>query len=101
MADMVNKDSFEEKVLKSAGPVVVDFFATWCGPCRMLAPVLEEAEAGHPEVSFVKVDVDESPELAATYGVMSVPTLIKFVDGKPAATSIGLIPTEELEAFIG
>ncbi len=100
MAEIINKDTFEEKVL-GGGVTVVDFFATWCGPCRMLVPILEEVEAEHPEIGFVKVDVDQSPELAMRYGVMSVPTLMKFVDGQPAGTSIGLIPKEELEAFIG
>ena len=99
MAEIINKDTFEEKVL-GGGTTVVDFFATWCGPCRMLAPILEEAEGDHPEIRFVKVDIDQSPELAMRYGVMSVPTLMKFVDGQPAGTSIGLVPREELETFI-
>lgn len=101
MAEIVNSGSFQEKVLKASGPVVVDFFAAWCGPCRMLSPILEEVEARRPEVGFVKVDIDESPDLAAAYGVMSVPTLMKFVDGAPAGTSVGLLPRDELEAFIG
>lgn len=101
MAEQVNKDSFEEKVLKSAGPVVVDFFATWCGPCKMLAPILEEVEGEHPEVTFVKLDVDEAPEIASDYGIMGVPTLVKFVGGQVAGTNVGLAPKEDIEAFIG
>ncbi len=101
MAEILNKDTFETQVLNGTGKTVVDFFATWCGPCRMLSPILEEVESEHPEVRFVKVDIDESPELAGKYDVASVPTLMKFVDGVPAATSIGLLPKDELEAFIG
>ncbi len=100
MAEIINKDAFEAKVLGSADKTVVDFFATWCGPCRMLAPILEEVEGEHPEISFVKVDIDESPELAMRYGVMSVPTLMKFENGQPTGTSVGLVPKDELEAFI-
>lgn len=100
MAEILNKDTFESQVLNGTGKTVVDFFATWCGPCRMLSPILEEVESEHPEVRFVKVDIDESPELAEKYGVVSVPTLMKFVDGAPAATSIGLLPKDELETFI-
>ena len=102
MAEIITKDSFEEKVLKSAAPVLVDFFATWCGPCRMLSPILDELESEHKDrVGFYKVDIDQSPELALTYGVMSVPTLMLFKDGSPAGTSVGVRPREELEEFIG
>ena len=100
MAESLNTETFRTRVLEGKCTAVVDFFATWCGPCRMLAPILEEAEADHPEVSFCKVDIDESPELAMRYGVMSVPTLMKFVDGAPAGTSIGLIPRDDLEEFL-
>ncbi len=100
MADILNNDSFDAQVLGGVGKTVVDFFATWCGPCRMLAPILEEAERDHPEIRFVKVDIDESPELAVKYDVTSVPTLMKFVDGSPAGASVGLLPRDELESFL-
>ena len=98
MAEIVKKEAFEEKL--AAGTALVDFFATWCGPCRMLAPILEEAEAEHPEIAFVKVDVDESPELANAYGVTSIPTLVLFKNGEPAKTTVGLLPKDELEEFL-
>lgn len=102
MAEIIKSDSFEEKVLKSERPVVVDFFATWCGPCRMLAPILEKVEGEKADkADFYKVDVDQSPDLAMTYNVMSVPTLMLFKDGAPAGTSVGLVGKDELETFIG
>ena len=98
MAEIVNKEGFEEKI--AAGTTLVDFFATWCGPCRMLAPILEEAGAEHQEIAFVKVDVDESPELANAYGVTSIPTLVLFKNGEPAKTTVGLLPKDELEELL-
>jgi len=78
----VNLENFEEKVLKSKKLVLVDFFATWCGPCKMLAPVLEEVCKEVKDVTIAKLDVDESLDLAKEYGVMSVPTVIFFKEGK-------------------
>ncbi len=102
MAEIINKDSFDEKVLGSDVPVVVDFFATWCGPCRMLSPILEEIEGDKAgAVRFYKVDVDQSPELAMSYNVVSVPTLVLFKGGAPVSTSVGLAPRSKLESFIG
>ena len=101
MSAILNKESFENEVLQAEMPVLVDFFATWCGPCKMLAPTLDELESEYEgKVKFVKVDIDQEPELTMGYGVMSVPTLMLFKDGKPSAASVGVRPKDELEAFI-
>ena len=85
----VNKDNFEEVVLKSKTPVLVDFFATWCGPCKMLGPVLEQVADETDNVKIYKVDIDESMEIAEKYGLISVPTLIMFNNGEEVAREIG------------
>ena len=90
---------FEEAIAK--GEVLVDFWATWCGPCRMLAPVLEEVEKELPDLTIVKVDVDEAPELAAKFGISSIPTLIRFQDGKEGEKTLGFMPKPKLLAFLG
>ncbi len=101
-AAVINNADFEAEVLKSDLPVLVDFFATWCGPCRMLSPILESVESEYAgKVRFCKVDIDEEPELAAQYRVMSVPTLMIFENGEVARKSIGLISDSELREFIG
>ena len=102
MAELINNSNFEEKVLKSPMPVLVDFYATWCGPCMMLSPILEELEEENRDrVTFCKVDIDQTPGLAVDYGVVSVPTLVLFKDGAPSAASVGLRPKEELQEFLG
>lgn len=94
-------ENFDELVLKSAKPVVVDLWATWCGPCRMLAPVLEEVIEDHNgEVLLGKVDVDENPALAMRFGVSSIPTLLFFKNGELVNKSIGYIPAEDIEDYI-
>ena len=97
----LTKTNFEAEVLKSDKPVLVDFWAPWCGPCRMLAPILAEVamEKGD-KVKVGKVNVDENPELAAQYGISGIPAMLLFKDGKVAATSVGFKPKAEVEAFI-
>ncbi|MBQ7867152.1 MAG: thioredoxin [Clostridia bacterium] len=89
----VNKltsDIFEEKVLKNEKPVLVDFYADWCGPCKMLAPVVEQISNESDAYDVYKLNVDDAPDLAARYGVMSIPTLIVFRGGEAAARSVGV-----------
>ena len=97
----LTKTNFGAEVLKSDKPVLVDFWAPWCGPCRMLAPVLAEvaAEKGD-KIKVGKVNVDENPELAAQYGISGIPAILLFKDGKVAATTVGFKPKPELESFI-
>src|SRR3974390_3209743 len=97
----VSDASFESDVLKSPGPVVVDFWAEWCGPCRMIAPALEEI-AGQlgDKVKIVKLNVDENPKTAAKYGIQSIPTLMMFKDGQLASRQIGALPKQKLEDWI-
>ncbi|MGN1003132.1 MAG: thioredoxin [Oscillospiraceae bacterium] len=102
MALKINTSNFESEVLESQQPVLVDFWAEWCGPCRMLAPTVDQlAEEYAGRVKVCKLNVDEAPSLAAQYGVTSIPTLILFRDGKPAATSIGVKPKAQLKAMLG
>ncbi len=95
---IVNKAEFEAAVKE--GYTLVDFFANWCGPCKMLAPVLEELDGEYPDVTFVKVDVDEEEELAARFGIMSIPTIFMFKDGNVVAKTGGMQPKESMRNFI-
>ena len=93
-----NKENFDNLI--SNDVVLVDFFATWCGPCKMLAPVLEELSNDRSLVKIVKVDIDESMDLAKRYGIMSVPTLLLFKDGKLIANRVGFASKNEIEDWI-
>ena len=97
----VSDADFEAQVLKSAEPVVVDFWAEWCGPCRMIAPALEEiAGTMNGKVKIVKLNVDENPATAAKYGIMSIPTLMLFKNGELASRQVGAAPRQKLEQWI-
>ena len=92
---ILNKDTFNEKLKNVKGVMMVDFFATWCGPCRMLAPILEEVSQ-ESTAEIYKVDIDESEDLARTYGIMAVPTMIVFVDGKEVERFSGYMPKSQI-----
>lgn len=97
----ITNETFEAEVLKSAEPVLVDFFATWCGPCRMLAPTVEELAADYEgRINVVKADVDKLPEISLKYGIMSIPTLVLFKDGEPAGKMVGVSEYEEIAEMI-
>lgn len=101
MAQIVSSGEFQSKVLDAAEPVLVDFFATWCGPCKMIAPVIDEVAAEvEGRARVVKVDIDASPDIAGRYGVMSVPTLIVFRNGQPVRQAVGVQPKQNLLAML-
>jgi thioredoxin 1 len=102
MTTAVKTNDFEREVLQSDKPVLVDFWAEWCGPCHAVAPVLDKiADERSSELRLVKVNIDEEPELAQRYGVASIPTMILFRDGEPAAAAIGAQPKGALEQALG
>lgn len=92
----IGKDSFQSEVLESEKTVLVDFWATWCGPCRMIAPVVEEIAAERPDVKVCKIDVDQEQALAMEYGVSSIPTLLVFKSGKVVNQSVGALPKAKI-----
>jgi thioredoxin 1 len=102
MATAVKTDQFEQEVIKSDTPVLVDFWAEWCGPCHAVSPVLDKIAAERDgELKVVKVNIDEEQELAMRYGVQSIPTMILFKDGEPAAAAIGAQPKGAIERALG
>jgi thioredoxin 1 len=102
MATDVTEANFEQEVLKSETPVLVDFWAVWCGPCHAVAPVLEKiADERKDELKLVKVNIDDEQGLAQRYGVMSIPTMILFKDGEPSAAVVGAQPKGAIERSLG
>lgn len=96
----LTNERFSEEVLTEKGPVLVDFYADWCGPCKMMAPLVEAIAQEHPQIKVAKVNIDQQPQLAQQYGVMSIPTLIVFREGKPAVVSTGARPKAQIEALL-
>ena len=96
----VNKDNFHNEVLNSDKPVLLDFFASWCGPCRMVGPILDEIAEEREDIKVCKVDIDEQPELASRYRIMSVPTLMVLKNGNIMDQSIGAKPKHQILAMV-
>lgn len=101
MAEIIlTEQNFQEEVLNSDKPVLVDFWASWCGPCMMLAPTIAEIAEEHDEIKVGKVNVDEQPGLAGQFGVQSIPTVLLFKDGKPVRSSVGFVPKAMIEDLL-
>ncbi len=101
MTTSVTTSTFDSEVLESAQPVIVDFWAEWCGPCHAVAPVLDRIAEERSELKIVKVNIDEEPDLARRYGVLSIPTIILFKSGEPAAAAVGAQLKQMLERNLG
>ena len=99
-AIQVNKNNFQEEVLNSDKPVLVDFWASWCGPCRMVAPILEEIANERSDVKVCKINVDEEPELAGRYNVMSIPTLLVVKEGQVVNQAVGARPKSQILSLL-
>ena len=100
MITNVTKENFDKEVMQAEGTVLIDFWAAWCGPCRMIAPAVEKIAEEHPEVKVCKINIDDEQELAIRHGVMSIPTLMVVKNGEIVKTAVGLRPKEEIEALL-
>lgn len=96
----LTSDNFEENVLKNDKPILIDFWASWCGPCQMQSPIIDEIDKEAEGITVAKVNVDEEPELASKYGIMSIPTILVFKDGICASTNVGLHSKQQLLEII-
>ena len=97
----IHNHNFQEEVIHSEKPVLVDFWASWCGPCRMVGPIIDEIAAEHPEYKVVRINIDEEPELASQYRVVSIPTLLVMKDGQVVQQSVGARPKNQILAMLG
>ena len=96
----INKDNFHQEVLNSDKPVLLDFFASWCGPCRMVGPILDEIAAEREDIKVCKINIDEQPELAHRYRIMTIPTLMVLKDGNIVEQSVGAKPKHQILAMV-
>ncbi|MBO6290775.1 MAG: thioredoxin [Selenomonas sp.] len=97
---VITKDNFDSEVLKAKGTVLIDFWASWCGPCRMLSPVVDEVAEEHADVKVGKINIDDEPGLAQQFDVMSIPTLMVFRNGEKVGESVGVAPKGQIESLI-
>ena len=102
MAKIITKNDYQKEVVESDIPVLLDFFATWCGPCKMLAPIIEELASEYEgKVKIFKVDVDNDPELARKFDIASIPTLVLLKNGEPVSRHVGFLPKASIEQMLG